>query len=568
MSQDQDCSYESDSDYSYKSSSSSSSGSETDSSVSVDDLGLNTSSQHLLSPPPSAPVTEDAPLRHRPRSASFNVNVNIIGTNSTGTPVSRQGGSTPRSRNNSVVSLDTSENGGTSIISGSYHDFANRPRSNPRNRTPMRNTTPVLGPVNRATIANDDMFDLRSSSNTSNPRSGSNPRHDSHGRASASANTTSPSPSSISTSTSINNTAQIVGLGANLTVGTVLRSSTLSALHEHQPSHRAIHNHNQLSSKQGPGHRKVRRWNNDKFIGIASDISHANPQRGMKIANIYAEAEMDKGRYLMPNYPRDNRTIFSTLCGANDNGNGNGNGSEDAHSSQVRLNLDPKEVMKIRERFVDGEVGVGGQDQGMTQGAKDRMKRRQDLLFKDGHRMMKSNVNERLMNVVVRSCKSSGFTRNVVDAFERLLVNNMSDADNCNSNGKISSSHNSDPDGDIWNKVVVQNPFITRKEKIGVMIRMLFNEGERKGAFNRLLLHAVCQFHGLDTCSTTTSKGYRMLTITGRCQGSTFRFLEFVPFDVNSSGPLERDVGNTGGLKDETAATQLMLDNMAVLRVQ
>lgn len=286
----------------------------------------------------------------------------------------------------------------------------------------------------------------------------------------------------------------------------------------------------------------------------------------MKIANIYAEAEMDKGRYLMPNYPRDNRTIFSTLCGANDNGNGNE--SEDAHSSQVQLNLDPKEVMRIRERFVDGEVGVGGQDRGMTQGAKDRMKRRQDLLFKDGHRMMKSNVNERLMNVVVRSCKSSGFTRNVVDAFERLLVNNMSDTDNDNGNGKISSSHNSDPDGDIWKKVVVQNPFITRKEKIGVMIRMLFNEGERKGAFNRLLLHAVCQFHGLDTCSTTTSKGYRMLTITGRCQGSNFRFLEFVPFDVNSSGPLERDVGNTGGLKDESVATQLMLDNMAALRVQ
>lgn len=294
----------------------------------------------------------------------------------------------------------------------------------------------------------------------------------------------------------------------------------------------------------------------------------------MKIANIYAEAEMDKGRYLMPNYPRDNRTIFSTLCGANVNGNGNGDGNgdelEEAHPSQVKLKLDPEDVVRIRERFVDGEVGVGDQDKAMTQSAKDRMKRRQEELFKDGHRMMKVNVSERLMNIVVRACKSSGFTRNVVDAFERLLVNNMS---NGNGDGDITSSLDDDADGDIWNKIVVQKPFITRKEKSGVMIRMLFNEGERKGAFNRLLLHAVCQFHGLDTCSSTTSKGYRMLTITGLCQGSHLRFLEFVPFDVNSSSGSSTSMGkkgngNGGRVSDETAATQLMLDNMAALRVQ
>jgi len=413
----------------------------------------------------------------------------------------------------------------------------------------MRNTTPVLGPVNRSTIANDELIlnnnDLDRPA--SNPRSGSNSRRDNQ--------TVSPSTHNSQPST------RVVGLGANLEVGTVLRSSTLSALHEHKSGHKI--NHLQLSSKQGPGHRKVRRWNNDKFIGIASDISHANPQRGMQIANIYAEAEMDKGRFEVPNAPRDNRTIFSSLVSAQ-----NGDGDDISCA-----NLDRKRLEEIRDRFVDGEVG---RSNSITKGAKERMKKRQEELFQDGDRMMRVNVNERLMNVVVRACKSSGFTRNVVDAFERLLVSNMSGG------GDEMACHDSDEselDNDIWNQIMVQKPFITRKTNMdmglgnsrsGVIARMLFREDESKGAFNRLLLHAVCQFHGLDTCSSTTSKGYRMLTVTGICKGSNLKFLDFVPFDVSSDspGPPEGKANNVSVGSDETAATQLMLDNMAALRVQ
>ena len=413
----------------------------------------------------------------------------------------------------------------------------------------MRNSTPVLGPVNRATIANDELILNNSDLDrpASNPRSGSNSRRDNQN---ASPSTRNPQPPT-----------RIVGLGANLAVGTYLRSTTLSALHEHKPGYKV--NHLQLSNKQGPGHRKVRRWNNDKFIGIASDISHANPQRGMQIANIYAEAEMDKGRFADPNAPRDNRTIFSTLVSAR-----NGSGNEDDIAC---ANLDRKRLEEIRDRFVDGEVG---RNNSITKGAQERMKKRQEELFLDGDRMMRVNVNVRLMNVVVRACKSSGFTRNVVDAFERLLVNNMS------GRGVEMACHDSDEteaDIDIWNQVMVQKPFITRKKSMGlgdtgsgVIARMLFREDESKGAFNRLLLHAVCQFHGLDTCSTTTSKGYRMLTVTGICKGSHLKFLDFVPFDVSSdsSGPPELQENVVVVVSDETAATQLMLDNMAALRVQ
>jgi hypothetical protein len=592
--------YESDSDISYKSSESSSSGSDTDSSVSIDARPTNSSNpHHLLSPPPSTPISGsgDTPLRHRARSSSFNTNGNPSLSINVNSPVllrplsaSRQG-SNARSRTNSIVSisLDATNAGngngngnGTPVNSGSYHDIANRPRSNPRNRTPMRNSTPVLGPVNRATIANDELIlnnnDLDRPA--SNPRSGSNSRRDNHTTSPSTRNPQSQPPT------------RIVGLGANLAVGTYLRSTTLSALHEHKRERErerepGYKNPNlQLSNKQGPGHRKVRRWNNDKFIGIASDISQANPQRGMQIANIYAEAEMDKGRFADPIAPRDNRTIFSTLVSAgNGSGSASGNGSghedeDDDNDNIACTNLDRKRLEEIRDRFVDGEVG---RNNGITKGAQERMKKRQEELFQDGNRMMRVNVNVRLMNVVVRACKSSGFTRNVVDAFERLLVTNMSGSGGGGCDQMTSHTHDSDEietDVDIWTQIMVQKPFITRKTSMGldntgsgVIARMLFHEDESKGAFNRLLLHAVCQFHGLETCSTTTSKGYRMLTVTGICKGSHLKFLEFVPFDVSSdyTGTRTRELQENVVVvvvSDETAETQLMLDNMAALRVQ
>lgn len=47
-----------------------------------------------------------------------------------------------------------------------------------------------------------------------------------------------------------------------------------------------------LSSKQGPSHRKVRRWNNDNFSGIASEIAKGS-KRGAATAEIMLQAQAD-----------------------------------------------------------------------------------------------------------------------------------------------------------------------------------------------------------------------------------------------------------------------------------
>ena len=527
--------YASDSDLSCVSSSSSSSGSDSSSVFEGDN--------HLLSPPPplstpNATGDRDTPLRQRSRSSSF------------ASPILRPLSNT-RSRSGSILVIDPDANPNhvdTNVITptGSYQDISIRASSNSRNRTPVRNTTPVLGPVNRSTLAQEERASSNERSRSSTPNTSSNSR-----------------PSSASRS-STSRLQPVVGLGANLSIGTILRAGSLSALHE-RPSKASssIGRQQPRSAKQGPGHRKVRRWNNDKFIGIASDISNSlsqkNPQMGMRIANIYAEADMHKGKYTMPNAPRGNRTIFGTLVKANRGLDLDGQSDDGYDSDCCKVKLDPEEVAKIRERFVDGEVGVN-EVVILSEAAKEKIRKREEELYKDGKRMMKVNVNERLVNVVIRACKNSGFTRNVVNTFEDLLLS----LNHPKSNSVKSSVHVIE--SEIWKQVLVQKPFITRKlnaetKESNVTVRLFFSDGKSKGAFNRLLLHAVCQFHGLQTASSTTSKGHRIMTVTGGCKGEHLRFLDYVPFDG-----VDPDSGTTTE-EEELSPSPVISANMAALKV-
>lgn len=430
----------------------------------------------------------------------------------------------------------------SSIVSGarsrsgsvqSFHDIANRPRSNPRNRTPMKNTNIVLGPVNRTSIATEEAASASRSSSA-----GRNSR-----------------PSSASRNRTFTPQQQHqqqhprVMLGTGLPVGTILGTTALSALHEHRLEHRDGAPQAK-SNKQGPGHRKVRRWNNDKFIGISADISHHNPLRGAKIANIYAEAEMNKWQYTMPNVPRNNRTIFGTLLA--------GNISEMNSDGHCKVKLNSAQLQNIRERFVEGEIGVVRDS--MSHVAMQRLKRREEQKYKSGRRMLKENIDTRLLDVIVRACQASTFSKAVVSAFERLIVGYMS-----NDHRSSVPGYKMDSDINIWNEILVQKPFITHKTDDvggGLTLRLLFDENESKGAFNRLLLHAVTQFHGLETTSNSTSKG-RVLTVTGTCKGSQFKLLDYIVEEdyVIVDKPIE------SLFSGDTTDTQMMLESMAALKV-
>lgn len=170
---------------------------------------------------------------------------------------------------------------------------------------------------------------------------------------------------------------RIIGLNAGHSTGTILRptsSGGLSALYERKPQPTK-------SDKQQPGQRKQRRWNNDKFVGIASEISACqasrnNKEKGMMIANLYAEAEMEKSRYTMPNHPRFNRTVFGTLAAVDygktvGGGGGSGGNSRGMDQGQEGLGgdiydegigakkvakLNRSELIKVRQRFINGDV--------------------------------------------------------------------------------------------------------------------------------------------------------------------------------------------------------------------
>jgi len=177
-------------------------------------------------------------------------------------------------------------------------------------------------------------------------------------------------------------------LGAGRAVGTVFREEDLALLRQQKTKSQrtAATKHGSLSDKQGPSHRKLRRWNNDKLVGIASEISRANPTaRGTKIANIYTEADLDRNRYVMPHDPPENRSHFTTLLGT-----GDGEGHDSEH------------IDAVRRRFLRGDTDPNREE--MTDGARDRLRRKEEDILNDGSRMVRVKVPERLSNVVRRAC--------------------------------------------------------------------------------------------------------------------------------------------------------------------
>jgi len=409
--------------------------------------------------PPSAPMADDTPVRLRPTQSSSS-------RLSSPNPLAIRASPSPSA-------------------SASYQELANRPRSNPRNRTPMRKISSVpMGTLNRSTIVNHEDDQVNSSTTVA-----------------GNAFTPTTIPSSR------------VQPGVGLPVGSIVRGKQLEGfLHErfNVRGNNAVHNPSR-SNKQGPSHRKLRRWNNDNFFGIASEISNANPTaRGALISKIYAEAEMEKSAYLFPNYPLENNSCLTTLLGS---------------GSEVE-DYEKQHIATVRERFLNGEVCDKNRNL-ISERARDRLLKREEEIFNDGRKMVEEKLQSRLLNVVTRACQSSVFSRNILSAFERVLVKHLSFNDVSVCDDK------QDNDESILEKVLMQKPLLTRKssnETKNSTIRFLFDNESDQGAFSRLLLHGACQFHGLNTSSVTTSSGRRLLTVTGICKGNQFRLIDFLDF--------------------------------------
>jgi hypothetical protein len=98
-------------------------------------------------------------------------------------------------------------------------------------------------------------------------------------------------------------------------------------------------------------------------------------------------------------------------------------------------------------------------------------------------------IDQRLRRLLVRACHNSYAAAKVVQLFEKFLLASF---------GKEQETL----DNDWWNNLLLECPTIThRKDNNRCTAQFFFHATLPTGGFHRLLLHAVCQFHGLKVVS-------------------------------------------------------------------
>jgi hypothetical protein len=104
-------------------------------------------------------------------------------------------------------------------------------------------------------------------------------------------------------------------------------------------------------------------------------------------------------------------------------------------------------------------------------------------------------IDQRLRRLVVRACHNSYAAAKVVQHFENFVV------------GSFTKGSKIRPEDDRWwTSLLLECPTITRRKDSDRCTAQFFFDAKLPTAgFHRLLLHAVCQFHGLNVVSRMES---------------------------------------------------------------
>jgi hypothetical protein len=127
-------------------------------------------------------------------------------------------------------------------------------------------------------------------------------------------------------------------------------------------------------------------------------------------------------------------------------------------------------------------------------------------------------IESRLRRVIVKACENSYAASQVVNRFEDYLIRLHSGQDD-------SAAREESLD------LLLESPTVTscrpgntdESAASSVTATFLFDADSSTGGFHRLLLHGVCQYHGLTAVSSTrtvNSKKARVLTASGILKGS------------------------------------------------
>jgi len=295
-----------------------------------------------------------------------------------------------------------------------------------------------------------------------------------------------------------------------------------------------------LSTKQNPSHRKIRRWKNDAFIGTPSEHVHT-----MLMTKGGEDQGWNEFPY-MPNHPLEYTSEFSKLSVDRTRGGEkvrerfvrgevasgdfavkkkNGSGVEEEEEVGEEVLMQRRIVTKFRQLGIPSKVIMDESKWG-------------EVLY--------DKLGMRIQSILSRSCSSADNNASrIVATFESYLVSlalhsklmTGNDDDDIElgfpplqsqvvydvfedilagpprivMRNKQSSSSNNNCNNQRIGKASAAAKEVSDMNKCGVLIPTTHfyfpTEGQdgssrRSSAFHRILLYAVCQFHGLETSSS------------------------------------------------------------------
>lgn len=244
------------------------------------------------------------------------------------------------------------------------------------------------------------------------------------------------------------------------------------------------------SRKQGPSHRKVRRWNNDHFGSLAHELAASS----RKVAHVLAKAQGDAHLYkpiLDPSNSQPN--IFDKL-------------------------VNDKRFESLREKFMAGELPESPE-----------VHRHEGKPVQITPTVMLQRIDPRLRRVVHKAALNSQPACFVMDRFEDFVARTFA---------FVPSAAGVDEAADVLEDLLLERPTATKAEdsSLPVKCHFFFHHEAPSAGFHRLLLHAICQFHGLQVVSKMMSVQIgnetraRSLIVTGKlAMDDSFRLTSSLP---------------------------------------
>ena len=183
------------------------------------------------------------------------------------------------------------------------------------------------------------------------------------------------------------------------------------------------------------------------------------------------------------------------------------------------------EMKDVREQFFEGHGPVVATPGGGKSGSIKRTALSGDDML---HR-----IDQRLRRLVVRACHNSYAAAKVVQLFETFVVSLFT--------GK-SNVLREDP---WWSDLLLESPTVTRRNDNLYTAQFFFDSTLPTAGFHRLLLHAVCQFHGLNVVSRMETNcvfqnkatSARILVATGQIDDASANILLLQYLGEDIDGP-------------------------------